>query len=124
MCCGCAVGRSGTKNTKVDYGTSDLFTQEDREQAVACIKQSIETNKNITALYRLTYAGDARSQYEQQYYRNDYDKYEEVIVFTGDYHTALTAGGAYDTNSTYDDWSWILGRHPGGEWVIITQGYA
>ena len=121
-----ASEKSKIENTKIDIGESELFTEEDRKSAADWILNKWSKENTITKLYSITYAGDEKSKYEQQYYA-DVEGYshEEIIVFYIDFHTARGAESeGFEGNEDYEEWAQILGRDNGGNWVLVTGGYA
>ena len=126
---GCSGEVSKTQkiaDTKIDIGTSRIFSEEDRKSAADWILNKWSKEKTITKLYSITYAGDEESKYEQDYY-SDWEGYshEEIIVFYIDFHTARGAGSeGFDSDEDYDGWAYMLGRDDGEEWVYVTEGYA
>ena len=114
--------KPNTKNTEIDYGTSQLYTQEDMDSAIEIIKKEVN-DWEVSEVYNIRYAGDDISTGETKYYQADYG-YDEVIAFTSDFHTARHAGGAWVRNEDYEGWSWLLGRTNGGDWELFTWGWA
>ena len=133
---GCTA-QSRVANTKIDIGKSEIFSEEDRKSAADWILNKWSKEKarykllafcvqnTITELYSITYAGDEKSKYEQQYYA-DVEGYshEEIIVFYIDFHTARGAGSeGFEGDEDYEEWAQILGRDNAGKWVFVTEGY-
>ena len=122
VCSGCVkADKPNTKNTVIDYGTSDIYTKEDMNSAIELIKKQIN-GWEVAKVYNIRYAGDDISTDETEYYQADYG-YDEVIAFTSDFHTAFNAGGAWNRNEDYDGWIWLLGRNDKGNWELYDWGW-
>ena len=115
---GCSQGNR-TANTVIDYGESKSYSQEDREKAVELIINKIGNWESVSKLYNIRYAGDDASNKEK-----GYNGYSEVMVFLSDFKSARGANaGAFNRNSKYTDWKWILGKNDNGQWELLTWGY-
>lgn len=109
----------------VDYGTSQMYSQEDIDQAATVVERKFRTLSGCV-LYSLTYAGDELCK-EELSYINDLVKsqnmeFEECLVFYSEFRSPKKGGGAWTPNDIYT-WDWCLGRETDGEWVLVTYGY-
>ena len=102
----------------VDLGESDIFTEEERQSAVECVKKDFASYHGCK-LYALTYSGDVQSLRETGYRLGS--GYDEFIVIRAVFLSPIFGGGAWSAARIYD-WSWTLGRNAGGEWVVIDRG--
>lgn len=110
-----------TAEVKVDLGTSELYTENDLNDAAEAIKKQFLEFEGCT-LHSLTYAGDERSNKEAEYHISHDIIYDEYAVFDSSFHSPKKSGGAWTTDTEYT-WSWILGRNNKGIWKVINYGY-
>jgi putative hemolysin len=112
---------------EIDYGTSDIYTQEDMEAAVAAIMNAFENEWEVKCeMHKLAYAGDERSQQELPNVQLRSDApYAQALVMLSDFHTPANPeeAMAFEPDYEYTDYNWILGRTEGGEWTVIDWGY-
>ena len=113
------------KPVSVDYGMSELYTQQDMDSAIELIKESIDSRKGCK-LYSLSYAGDGWSSKELDYC-NSLERSEELftecIVFDSCFRSPIFGGGGWNANSLYY-WNWYLARTDDGPWQLVSWGYA
>ena len=126
MCCIlvlslCACG-GNTKNVKIQEVNSELYTQDEINSAIGTIKEEFKDHWKGCTLTDIYYAGDDTSKdYQDWANRNDAD---EVIVLLSSFDVDASGGdGSLNSNSTYDDWNWILVRTNGGKWEHVDHGY-
>lgn len=112
---------------EIDYGTSDIYTQEDMEAAVAAIMNAFENEWEVKCeMHKLAYAGDERSQQELPNVQLRSDApYAQALVMLSDFHTPANPeeAMAFEPDYEYTDYNWILGRTEGGEWTVLDWGY-
>lgn len=109
----------------IDCGESMLYTKEDRQSAAKLISNTVESFEGCK-LYAVKYEGDEVSQKNLEYCNSlatDGVIYSESIVFTSYFRSPIFNAGAWNPNDLYS-WSWYLARTNGGEWEILTYGYA
>ena len=109
----------------IDCGDSVLYTKEDRQSAAKLISDTVESFEGCK-LYAVKYEGDEVSKKNLEYCNSlaeDGITYSESIVFTSYFRSPIFGGGAWNENDIYS-WSWYLARTDGGEWEILTYGYA
>lgn len=132
----CACGQAGdvtpenggdntvTKDgVTIDYGTSDLYTLEDMDAAIAVIREEFDRMEGCE-LHSLTYAGDEASMNELEYCNTmaDREPYVESMLFQSSFRSPKEAIGAWEPDTEYT-WTWNLARTEDGEWVLVTYGY-
>ena len=108
------------KPVSVNISESDIFTEEDINRAIECVKEDFKSLHGCK-LYSLSYTGDTLSLREKEYQLEYGSKYDEYIVIKSVFLSPIFGGGAWNAGSIYD-WYWILGRNTGGEWVVIDKG--
>lgn len=107
----------------IDYGNSDVYSQQDMDEAIKMIKDRFYSWKGCK-LYSISYAGDDFCERELDYCNtlaDDGVTYTECIVFRMRFRSPIFGGGAWNPNFEYD-WSWYLARTQGGEWELLTWG--
>ncbi len=113
-----ALGVVCLKPVSVDLGRSDLYSEADRQAAVDAVKAKFRELDGCR-LFKLSYAGDEDSLKEFDYD----DHYDEAIVINSVFLSPLTSRGAWNAHEIYT-WHFILMRETGGDWVLLTYGYA
>ena len=114
-----------TENASIDYGTSEIYTEDDMEEMVDLIEEEFST-WNGCELHALRYGGDELANEENLQYVNsmrDDKSFVDCAVFQGDFHSPVEDKGAWDPDTEYTDWNWWLAREEGGNWELITWGY-
>ncbi|MBR3001401.1 MAG: hypothetical protein IKF39_10430 [Oscillospiraceae bacterium] len=108
-------------NVSVDLGSSSLFTERERKDAVETIQKEFAHLEGCT-LHSLTYAGDERSLAEGSEENGLAADYDECAVFHSSFHTPKEPEGAWEADTEYT-WDWVLARNDGRNWVIVGYGY-
>lgn len=119
------LGDYRAPEVKIDYGTSDLYTQEELEEAALKIKCEFATMEGCE-LHSLRYAGDECNTEENIKWLDslsDGAKYTKVCEFLCDFHSPKEGGGALEADKEYEDYQWWLGFNEDGSWDLVTQGY-
>lgn len=116
-----------SKEYEIDYGTSDIYSQEDMDAAVAAIMNTFENDWEVRCeMHKLTYAGDERSQEELPNLQLRSDApYAQAIVMLSDFHTPANPeeAMAFEPDYEYTNYNWILGRTENGEWKVMDWWY-
>lgn len=109
---------------KIDYKTSEVYTQEDMDEAIEIIEKEFSTWEGCV-LYEISYTDDTKCSDNLSYINTlAVDKeYDECIVFTSSFHSPVEGGGAWEPDYDYENWEWYLGRTEGGSWDLLTWGY-
>lgn len=116
---------SKTTDVTVEYGSSDIYSQEDMVAAVSAIKSEFESWKGCE-LHAIRYASDDCNTAENIEWMNqlaDGKNYTQCIEFLSDFHSPKEGGGPWDSDSEYTNWQWWLARSDGGNWELLTWGY-
>lgn len=101
---------------------SDLYTDDDIENAVAAVTACFETEFQGCTLTELRYPGDALSNLFTQW-AQEYNTDEAIVLYSSFDTDASGGDGSLEPNTTYDDFQWILVRDNGGTWKVKTYGY-
>lgn len=100
---------------------SDVYSQEDYEQACAVVFRYFKGFIGCTMI-EIRYAGDdeldAMKEWAKEY------GMDEVIILESDFTTDSKGGdGSFNPNDTYTGWNWILARDKNGRWKHKDHGY-
>ena len=107
----------------IDYGKSDLYSQQDMNEAIDIIKDEFYS-WNGCKLYSISYTDDSLCQRELNYCNTlagDGVTYDECIVFRTHFRSPIFGGAGWNPNFDYN-WSWYLARTANGEWELLTWG--
>ena len=119
------LGQVEPADATVDYGTSALYTQQERKDAVSVLRTEFDTWPGC-ALHSVRYAGDACSTPENLEWMKslgDGKNYAACIEFLTDFHSPAENSDALDPDAEYRDYQWWLARTFGGDWELLTCGY-
>lgn len=119
--CSCARKGGDVSNVKTKYVASEVYSQEDIQSAIDTVKKDFELEFNGCTLTEIYYAGDEISEGFIDW--ADRNNEEEVLVLLSSFDTASSAEDGFNSNSTYDNWNWILVRSDGGQWKHVDHGY-
>lgn len=121
---GCAPMHGVVKNVEVKKVDSDIYSEEDINEAIDVIEDYFIKHFGGCRLEKIAYAGDKTTKSEEQY-RSEHSKNNyEVIVLISDFYVYPGGGdGSLSTDSTYTGWNWILEREPNGKWAHVDHGY-
>lgn len=107
----------------VDYGDSNVYTNEDMDAAIQIITDEVGSWDGCK-LYTIRYAGDELCEEELDYCNSladDGEQYTQCIAFRTDFRSPLRGGGAWSANRLYQ-WTWYLARTDQGPWQLLTWG--
>lgn len=126
--CGREVGilNNNIANTKVDLGTSDIYSQQDLQAAADVILNEIKTWNSVKEVYTVSYCGDEISSGNLDYCNILSDtECIQCVVFESSFHTvkSYAESDGFNADSRYDYWQWYLARTADGEWKLLTWGY-
>ena len=118
-----------TTETVIDYGESEVFSLEDRQEAVklilneVCDWNTIEQQHRwnaIEQLYNVRYGGDEASLQEKGFHG-----YDVIMVFYSDFKTKAdrTSDSGFNPDFVYRNWNWIIGKTSKGQWKLLDWGY-
>jgi len=123
MFCGCS--KASTDSFSVDYGKSEIYSQQDMDSAIDVIEKQFSSWEGCE-LHSISYASDEISKDNVDYcneLRADAG-YDECIVFESAFHSPKNGGGAWTPDEEYTGWNWYLARNDNGAWTLLTNGYA
>ena len=113
-----------TDGVKIDYKTSELYTEEEMNDAIAEIMKEFDTWTGCE-MHEISYTDDQTCKDNVSYVNElDTDKeFEDCIVFTSSFHSPKEGGGAWEADYEYEGWQWFLARVKDGSWELLTWGY-
>lgn len=107
---------------------SDVYTEAEMNEAFDVIMADDFWDETNVRLLDIHYIGDEESQGNLPYVQGFFsDKgYTECAVFDTDFRSAFLAknAGALEPRTIYTDFRWYLARTDGGDWEVVTCGYA
>lgn len=118
------LGGADYKNVKIDFGQSELYSQQDMNAAIKVILNKFKTWNGCT-LYTITYTNDERSKENVSYCNRlkHNANFTEAIVFESSFHTPKNGNNGFNPDEDYEGWSWFLAREGNGSWELLTWGY-
>ena len=122
------LGAVKSSDVTIDYGTSDLYTEEELKEAVVQIKCQFASWEGCE-LHSIRYAGDACNSEDNISWMNelgqpeDGKKYVQCAEFLMDLHSPVEGGGAWEADMEYKDYQWWLARTEDGGWDVLSTGY-
>jgi len=120
-----SCGKAKMNNVSVDYGKSEIYSQEEMDSAVELIKKEFSAWDGCK-LHSISYRGDEYSKNNVDYC-NELEKdagYDECIVFESSFHSPKDGGDAWNPDEEYAGWDWYLARKSNGSWTLLMWGYA
>ncbi len=110
----------------VDLGTSELYTQRERSDAMLVVRSKFATFAGCE-LHSIRYAGDEASNEENLRWLNslaDGAGFTQVAEFLTDFHSPVEDGPyAWERDFEYKDYQWWLARKKDGDWELVSWGY-
>ena len=114
------------KGVKIDYNNCTVYSEKDIDLAAAVVIDKVNSFRgeiftDRAVLYALKVYDTDCLDYCRSL--NEQADYTESLAFSSVMRSPVTGGGAWNANSIYT-WSWYLARTDGGEWELLTWGYA
>ena len=119
------LGAVNDTDPAIDFGTSDLYTEEEMKEAAVQVKCKFASFEGCE-LHALRYAGDECSSEENLSWLNSLEEgseYVQVMEFLSDFHTPMENAGAWEPDKGYTDYQWWLARTADGGWQLLSWGY-
>ena len=118
--CSCS-GTGKTDDCKIIPIESDIYTQEDYEEACQVVFDYFKGFKGCN-MTEIKYAGDEDADAMKEWAK-EYGA-DEVIILESSFDTDSKGGdGSLNPNDTYTGWQWILARDKDGKWQHKDHGY-
>ena len=105
-----------TKNIQVDLGQSEVYSKEDREKAIECVKEKFKEFKNCE-MTRIWY------DETEDYTKSVAEKDKNGIVLYASFNTGdVDEQSGLSDNKEYE-FSWTLERdNKDGQWKVVDYG--
>ncbi len=119
------LGAVNAADVTIDYGTSELYSEEDLKEAAVQIKCEFASWEGCE-LHSLRYAGDEANTEENLKWLNELAEganYTECAEFFMNFHSPKKAAGAWEPDMEYEDYQWWLAKNADGGWDIVSFGY-
>ena len=113
----------------IDYGKSELYTQEDMDAAIEKIQTEFSGWRGCE-MHNIRYISDDCNSVENIKWVNELKEgqnYTQCIQFNSDFHSPVKEEDLKDTtwepDQEYTDYQWTLARTDGGDWELLIWGY-
>ena len=113
----------------IDYGTSEIYTKADIDEAIAQVKEVFNTWEGCE-LHSIRYKSDDCNSEENINWMNEHEHkedqdYTQCMILYSDFHSPVEGAGdlGFDPDYEYKDWNWCLARTDGGKWHLLDWGY-
>lgn len=120
------MGKGDINSVKIDEDSfvSERFSQEDFKAARDAIMEQFYNGMGYCRLDELRYVGEEASEEWRETFEDRYAA-DDFMVIQGDFSTGKRGqvSPAIEPETTYPDWSWLLGRNAAGGWEVVGQGY-
>lgn len=124
-----ACGTKTAPEVKIEYGHSEIYSQEDMNEAIRLIKERFDTWDGCE-LHSIAYSSDDECTADNIAWMNELEAandakevFTQCIMFTSEFHSPKKGGGAWEPDQEYTGWQWWLARSDGGKWKLMTCGY-
>ncbi len=114
---------------EIDYGSSELYTTEEMDEAIALILEEFNTWEGCE-MHSIRYFSDECNSGEFVAWMNELAEarepgttFTQCIAFRSDFHSPVEAYGSWEADQEYTNWEWWLAREDGGSWQLMTWGY-
>lgn len=115
-------GGGDVSNVSVVPVASDIYTEEEIQEAVDIIIRDFKKNWDGCTLTEIRYVGDeAAGNFQKlaEQYGGD-----QAIMLSSFFDVDASGGdGSLNPNYTYKNWGWTLVRDAGGRWRHVDHGY-
>lgn len=112
-----------SRTASVRLGPSQQFSQGELTAAARCVKTYFLLNFSRCTMTELSYDEGESNRIKASFSWSELAP-ENSLVLLCSFQTGRWSG-AFDPNSRYENWQWILTRDgPGSGWRVFSQGYA
>ena len=119
---GCKNVLGNVTNVKLKAVSSEIYAQEEIENAINIIKNDFKENWGGCKLNEISYVGDERNDDFIDWATKN--NKEEVIVLTSNFYVgSSTKDISLNLNSEYNNWNWILVRNKNENWQHKDHGF-
>ena len=120
-----ACGQKNNDDVVIDYGSSEIYTKEDMDEAIELIREQFKSFEGCE-LHSIRYGSDDCNSEENIKWMNEHEEgqnFTQCIMFYSDFHSPVEGGDGWEPDYEYKDWNWYLARTDGGEWHLLDWGY-
>ena len=117
---GCSRGNIRYLETTI--GDSDVYTREDIEKAIDVVSRFFQKEFEGCTLRTIEY-NEPETIRRAREWAEQYDAQQAIVLISSFYVAPNGGAGSLNTDSTYENWQWILVRNPGENWTLKTWGY-
>lgn len=122
-------GSKTASEATIDYGHSEIYSQEDMDSAIRLIKEEF-SKWDGCELHKIAYSSDDECNADNISWMNDLEEaddaketFTQCIMFTSEFHSPKKGGESWNPDQEYTGWQWWLARSDGGQWNLMTWGY-
>ena len=122
-------GSKTASEVTIDYGHSELYSQEEMDAAIQLIKAEF-SKWDGCELHKIAYSSDEECNADNISWMNQLEEandtketFTQCIMLTSEFHSPKKGGGAWNPDQEYTGWQWWLARADGGQWKLMTWGY-
>ena len=118
------VGAVKTYDVAVDYGDSDIYDEDEIEEAMVVVKCAFQQYEGCT-LNSISYGGDDADSDENLAWLESIggQHYINAMKIVTDFHTSDESSDVLEANTDYNDYEWWLAHTENDGWEIVTRGY-
>ena len=114
--------RGDTRLLETNIGASQVYTQEEIEDAIAVVTAFFGKEFEGCSLLTIEY-DEAQYLAEAQEWAEQYQA-DQAIVLESSFYVGICGGdGSLNQDEIYRNWKWILTRNYGEAWSLETWGY-
>ena len=117
---GCGWG--STRGLQTQIGDSDVYSRKDIASAMEIVTEYFRREFEGCTLKTLEYSEELTRDDAEQW-AQQYDAQQAIVLISSFYVAPNGGDGSLNTNSTYENWQWILVRNAGEKWTLKTWGY-
>lgn len=112
-------------DTKVDLGTSEIYSEEDLQAAADVILAEVSNWNSVKKVYAISYCCDESTPNLDNYCGSFIStEYAHCVVFDSSFKTSGSAlSEGFNPDSVYDGWHWIVVKDENNEWKLLDWGY-
>ena len=120
------LGKATAEDFEVDYGKSEVFTEEQLKEAAIQVKCKFATFEGCV-MHNLRYDGDKHNTKDKIEIMNMLDESTEFVKvarFLCDLKTPENGSDKFEADQEIKDYEWWLGLDKDGGWSLLQWGYS
>ncbi len=115
-----ACGGDVSEVEVLEWESSEIYSDDDIEEAMYVVEQYFKKNFNGCKLTELSYK-DSAAVFDD--WAEQYDAYEAIVIYSTFEVDDSGADPSLEPGFTYRNWKWILVRSRFGNWKHVDHGY-